>query len=345
MKETETELRLLIRTLYAGSLILTAGLCFQLYLCVQGLHRFRRLPNAKKTSRKAYIYIQLLVLGSTCLVFVIDCLDRGNIFSTFVVTPSHEEAELAPDPVWWAVVTVVAVGFIHLLGDALLAWRCYIVWSHNRVVGLLPVLPWVTSLATGIAYLAAVTRAASQTPDSNALYIKLQAAYFFLSSGVNITATALICLRLARMDSKMRKLSEDATYLQSAASYSRISLILIESALPFTVFGLAAAAISQVLVVKHVDAGASSAYHIIWPLWVISCGLAPQLIIFRVVTGSSWVSNPAAQAPHGTHLQSIRFTPRRFDSSVTTESPGETRSAKSSQAHQYNIGLEAARSE
>lgn len=323
--ETEAELRLILRTSYAGSLILTAGFCIELYLAIHGLHRFRRLPKSKRDSRKVYLYVQLLSMAVTGLVYIVDCLDKNNTFSTFVLSPSHEEARLAPDPVWWAVVITVGVGFIHLLGDALLAWRCYIVWTHNRLIGLVPVLPWVASFAMGIAYLVTVTRAAAiHTPEYAEVYVRLQAAYFFLSSGVNISATGLICFRLARMDTKMRKLTEDAPYLRKTTPYSRISMILLESALPFTLFGLACAAISQTLAINHFNVGASSAYHIIWPLWVISCGLAPQVIIFRIVTGNSWVADPAVQTSHGTHLQSIRFTPRASHT-LTSDHQDDTR--------------------
>ena len=66
-------------------------------------------------------------------------------------------------PAWVVAVGVGTLGLIHLIGDALLvrrinsstlplapdllqAWRCYIIWTHNRKIGLIPVIPYIALL-------------------------------------------------------------------------------------------------------------------------------------------------------------------------------------------------------
>lgn len=97
-----------------------------------------------------------------------------------------------------------------------------------------------------------------------------------LSSISNLCATGLICHRLIRIDSKMRRLfhdGPDSLERFNATPYSKISMVLVESALPFALFGLACAIISQVLAMDqhNPDKVARIVYNIIFPLWVTSC--------------------------------------------------------------------------
>ncbi|KAH6908813.1 hypothetical protein BKA70DRAFT_1278902 [Coprinopsis sp. MPI-PUGE-AT-0042] len=120
------------------------------------------------------------------------------------------------------------------------------------------------------------------------------------------------------MASKMRILFESGDAgcpPQNIIPYTRILTILIESALPFTLFGIVCAILSQILASKAQDLGALSAYQIVLPLWIISCGLAPMLIIFRVVARESWVSDPTLQ--RDTRMPTICFATRNTVGSVT----------------------------
>ncbi|KAH6908812.1 hypothetical protein BKA70DRAFT_1562312, partial [Coprinopsis sp. MPI-PUGE-AT-0042] len=191
MDERHTDVKPFLTALYAGSLLLMAGISFELFICIHAIRHFSRLTKAKRKDCRLYIGTMMIIFGSSSVGFVVDCLSKLDTFNTYTLAPCCEKAALgSKPPAWWAVVGVVSLGIIRLSGDALLAWRCYIIWAHNRRVGLLPTILYLASLGVGLAYLITVKQTAvTETPWSNELYIKYQVAFFFLSVGVNVIAT------------------------------------------------------------------------------------------------------------------------------------------------------------
>lgn len=142
------------------------------------------------------------------------------------------------------------------------------------------------------------------TTDLHALSLKLRAGYFIVSAAGNLCSTSLICYRLIRMDTKMRKLfhdGPDSLERVNTVLYSRISMVLIDSALPFALFGVACAVISQVLALdqESPDKNANIAYNIIWPLWFTSCVRALLRVVFtRASTMLICFVGPRSAAHH-----------------------------------------------
>ncbi|KAH6901884.1 hypothetical protein BKA70DRAFT_1521501 [Coprinopsis sp. MPI-PUGE-AT-0042] len=192
------------------------------------------------------------------------------------------------------------IGVTHLTADGLLAWRCYVIWTGNKWVGLFPLLPYVASIAVGT--LNAVSNALCPGLDPTNVVCKNHGLhsglYYLVATSVNLTATALICIRLLRTRRWLKRVlgSEGASNSDDAATtervgdsvvpYTRVTTVLIESALPFTLLGVAAA------IVAFVNTSPANYARIFSSrLWTIASGLTSQVIIYRVITGTSWTSN------------------------------------------------------
>lgn len=65
-----------------------------------------------------------------------------------------------------------------------------------------------------------------------------QGMYYVVATSVNVTATTLICFRLLQMKRKLASTARLPGSFGGGGPYGRISMILIESALPFTIVGV-----------------------------------------------------------------------------------------------------------
>ncbi|KAH6908852.1 hypothetical protein BKA70DRAFT_1222432 [Coprinopsis sp. MPI-PUGE-AT-0042] len=289
-KVTQDDVILLLRTSYAGILLMTFGQTYQLFLCIQTLRQARKTPRQLAKSRRPYIAIMIVIMSLSVLAFVVDMLDKGAIFTTgMAITP---DTEFPPDPLWWHIAAPLAIGGTHFAGDGLLIWRTYILWNAHSHIWCLSIVPYIGSFGTLVAYTAISSKWALTEEESGLpLVIKLLTAYYISSISVNVIATTLICFRLLSFKRKMEK-TLGAYRLTSEIPYLRIASILIESALPFTIFGVACAVSSALFENLEISTQTHAIYHITWPLWVVSSALAPQLIIARVLNGRSWAHDP-----------------------------------------------------
>jgi hypothetical protein len=190
------------------------------------------------------------------------------------------------------------------------------------VVGILTILhavlcedePTSSSFTTGLC----------NTSDVGLLHLGL---YYLIATSVNLVATTLICVRLVRMKHLVNKLSASSPIENPGESpYSRVTAILLESALPFTLLGILSS------VVAFVDtSGAKDARIFAGRMWtiasvsgIIACpynrppnhcfpalflqGLTAQVITYRVITGVSFTSASPGETDTGAISHPIRFT-------------------------------------
>jgi hypothetical protein len=148
--------------------------------------------------------------------------------------------------------------------------------------------------------------------------------YFLVATSVNLTATVLICIRLLRTHRRMKKaLVSNSSFTVDAAPagtttvatervgesvvpYTRVATVLIESALPFTVLGIATAIVAffhtttahyiRIFAAQLWTMASVSLMHHLSPFrlvdqWIGVQALTAQVIIHRVMTGTSWTSS------------------------------------------------------
>jgi hypothetical protein len=138
-------------------------------------------------------------------------------------------------------------------------------------------IPYLSLVDVLIAHVAITSKWALNPVESGlSLVIKIQAAYFIASISVSVVATGLICYRLLSFKKRVERALGECQ-LGSEVPYVGISAILIESALPYTIFGLACTVLIALAGVEKIYTATHAAYHILWPMWVVSC--ASQFLV------------------------------------------------------------------
>ncbi|KAJ6612711.1 hypothetical protein B0H10DRAFT_2278854 [Mycena sp. CBHHK59/15] len=183
----------------------------------------------------------------------------------------------------------------NLLADALLFWRCHVIWSaqtanYANYVMAFPALMFLGSLAMGIVF-------GIETASPNGLFGSITAAfgipYFAISLSLNIILTLLIVGRIYHHQRSMNALfGHEQSYgrhyqllltmfIESAAMFSLISILLLIT------FALGNP-------INQIWLGVSPAIQLI----------SSYLIILRVANGQQWTTDTAAKM---TNKDSIVF--------------------------------------
>lgn len=193
------------------------------------------------------------------------------------------------------------------IADLLLIYRCYIVWNGNVLVIILPVCMWITGTAIGLRTYIPLDY---DNPTLNTVDLSFLVAF-------NILITFLISFKLVLAHRRLTQLMPNRS--RSDKVYLGIVSVLVESAAPLAVLGVA------LIIVRHLYPGNVGVWKggtIIEVLYVIAVGLAPQLIIFRVATGTSWSNRSETTGPisHG-----IQFAEPMSETKMDDEESQSTR--------------------
>ncbi|KAM5545482.1 hypothetical protein V8D89_000520 [Ganoderma adspersum] len=183
--------------------------------------------------------------------------------------------------VWYQTFGTTASVVLNILSDGFLLYRCYVAWGDWRVI-LFPSFLYFSSVCLGIS-----TSVITGLPNANffsGLSKRTALTYSCVVIALNITVSALICLRLLLHAREIaRDLGEHV-----ASKYTGTVALLVESALPYTLFGVA----------FLVTLGMEHPSSILWlSLYVMFTCLSPQMIVLRVVMGRSFSEFREASAP------------------------------------------------
>ncbi|KAI0826996.1 hypothetical protein BC628DRAFT_1318825 [Trametes gibbosa] len=181
--------------------------------------------------------------------------------------------------VWYQTWGTAACIACNLINDALLAYRCYVIWNSRRII-ILPTLLWVASLAFGIGLLYESGR-----PQGNyfvGIATKFVTAYTASTFAFNLIVTTLIVGRIVTVGRRLSGLAAAASGASHAAedfhAYTGAVAIVVESALPFTVFSAA------YLVTYGLGSDLANAFS----FYAMFTCLSPLLIILRVLSRRAW---------------------------------------------------------
>ncbi|KIJ16222.1 hypothetical protein PAXINDRAFT_11251 [Paxillus involutus ATCC 200175] len=204
---------------------------------------------------------------------------------------------------WYIDFGSTAMIVLQLMTDALMIYRCRIVWNSYRVI-IVPSILWVATLALGVA-----VDWVSSTPGGDlfsGLASILGMAYYSTSVFLNAAVTGIICYRMVYHAMKVKKQLGH----EHASGYFDVVSVIVESVLPYSLSGIA------FLVSFGTGNESSMTFY-----FVYICGMciSPQMLILRVIKGRAW--NEDTGEPRGT---SIKFSPdsagpsRFFDESATS---------------------------
>ena len=157
--------------------------------------------------------------------------------------------------------------------DLVLLYRCYIVWYNHRWVTILPLCVWIASGAINL-------RSYFPIGFSD---IRLNGADTILLVMVNVIATALMSFRLIKAQKQLTSVLPNADH----KGYLGIVGILVESAAPAALVGTATSIANFCTDTSYIAFQTFGVLQIFFGSVLV---LAPQLIIFRVATGTSWAN-------------------------------------------------------
>ncbi|KAJ2924158.1 hypothetical protein H1R20_g12937, partial [Candolleomyces eurysporus] len=198
---------------------------------------------------------------------------------------------------WKRLVIGALFGILVLLGEALLVYRCYVICMDYWWVAILPA---VTSLSAFVLFLLSIF---VTTPNFKTA--EISSASSLLTVSTNVVVTSLITFHLLRARRTLSKLLPS----KDMRLYTGIVAILIESALPVTIFGIIQAALAHTSNRSEVEVVCLSVFD---GLFSAFCALSPHMIIFRVTTGRSFTRFPSVK-------NSVLSNPLQF-AHETTES-------------------------
>ncbi|KAH6902122.1 hypothetical protein BKA70DRAFT_1435283 [Coprinopsis sp. MPI-PUGE-AT-0042] len=295
---------------YVAAMLYSALGSLQIYLAVHAFAQFRRLPQPRQQHLKRYVFLSVLILVLSVARFVIyvwaasdNLQDSPGLLRMFDIVGSPIEATLS-----FGCTTVLA-----LVGDAVLVWRATIIWSHDHSVRWIPIAVYLLYL--GVCILSSVFKWRSfqgypslkshevTTCENGGLITQdyqhrrsaIQAwriADFAISVLVSVVTTTMISIRLLLMKKEMNRIEKECSQFKSTLPYRRVITLLVESALPFNLVGAIGA-----IAMGSIGHGSC----LTWPLavssvlmvlWINCLALGPQLIIFRILSGTTWTSNP-----------------------------------------------------
>ncbi|KAM5534728.1 hypothetical protein V8D89_011592 [Ganoderma adspersum] len=175
--------------------------------------------------------------------------------------------------VWYQTWGTTACVASNLMSDALLIYRCFVVWNSRRVT-ILPSIIWVASLifAIGLLY-------GSGRPNGDyfaGIGAMSVTAYTASTFAFNVIVTGLICGRIIYFGRYMQKHYDTDTQV-----YTGAVAIVVESALPFTLFSFA------YLITFAIGTDVAFAFSF---YAMFSC-ISPLLITLRVLTRRAWTRN------------------------------------------------------
>jgi len=199
---------------------------------------------------------------------------------------------------------------INVLGDALLTFRCYMVWNRAKLVMIIPVLTYCAQVVCG----------ALTVQSSSALVVTLP--YFGLSTALNVLLTLMIAGKLLWA----RRSIVAALGTQHASLYTSVAAMVIESA-----FLNAVASSTNIALLATGNIAANIA---LGTQSQVMC-ICPMLILIRVARGHAYSKEAITAASthidfsHGTNGSSTQnvkaLGPSRhvFRGATVTSSSGD----------------------
>ncbi|TFK23369.1 hypothetical protein FA15DRAFT_561913, partial [Coprinopsis marcescibilis] len=258
---------------------------FQLSLCVYGLAVYLETPRNARKGRVWCIVLSFAILATSAAGGITNRWQLINEHTAFGETAGMWSVK-------WAAESLLP-GVLTILGDGVLLFRCYMIWSDKRWVALFPTFIYLAAIVAGLIVFARVLEHGTFEARTVNLSYLLGALSVALPVLFNVTTTVLIVWRIVKWRHKLSW----ALSGRHVAKYSGAAMILIEAALPLSLSGIAYASILfaayggrffrviSVMKSMSVMAPLSATFESLYLIFVV---LSPQLVIFRVTTGRSF---------------------------------------------------------
>lgn len=289
------------RSFYIGNILGAIFYGLQIYITFHSIHLLLNSPDDRK-AKAFYVGYGIVMLLCMSFAMIANSLLGQEMWIEHRNYPGGPVAYLTDNStVWYNVLGSAADMFGNFMGDALLLYRLYVIYSGSRYIVIFPFLIFLAS--TALAIMSVVQSALPGSSFFQGNDIVYAVPWIALTCSLNAIITILIVARLLGARSRIRAaMSGDV-----ANVYTGVIAILVESALPFTFLGITFA----VLLGKNLPE--QLALSLTWGYYV---GLGPQLIILRVAMGRAWSKNTSAQLS-----TTINFARRDIHTADSTLAP------------------------
>jgi len=257
---------------YIGSYM--SGIVYGMELiayCVT-MRELSRKEEKQKSDRCFMIYSTALLILVTIDVST-NAIWGEQMWITYRNRPGGVEYFLKTQvTVWYETLSSTSVVSLVFVSDALLIYRCFVLWSSSYGIIILPSLIYLGAFALAVCQLIS-----SGVPGGDFFAgkaVNFGVPYYAMSIGLNILLTGLVCGRLVYLSrSVMNAMGSAGT--ENARLYTGLMTIMVESAAPYSLLGI------LYLVPYALGSEIAIAFGQVWAK--MTC-LAPQLIVLRIVT-------------------------------------------------------------
>ncbi|KAG1813094.1 hypothetical protein EV424DRAFT_1514933 [Suillus variegatus] len=270
------------RAMYVGNTISTAVYGGNLFLYAYSTYLLTSMTSKIKQVQHRIFYI---CFGGILLLLLTISIASNNAFCELMWIerrnypggpPAFFAANLAA---WYNVFGTSAVCLANMMTDGLLLYRCYIIWESRLPVIVIPAIIYLGSAT--MAVMMVIESAMPMSSLWQGLTAQFGISWVALTVSFNIIVTTLIFSRLLFFYRRVRSVLDD----EQRNFYTGIMAILVESALPFTILGIA----SLATYIQGIPS--ATAVGIVWGAFVV---LTPQLIILRIASGVAWSKDMAS---------------------------------------------------
>ncbi|KAH6880925.1 hypothetical protein BKA70DRAFT_184069 [Coprinopsis sp. MPI-PUGE-AT-0042] len=305
MSTPDDDLKWHLHLTYAATVLALSMAAIQILLWIYMVKLYIEETPETRKRRLPYIMVSLAILVLYSTSAVITGVYTYNLLTG--IAPRSSTLEVAPagelihgsKPRMTTPVGVLFMDIAIRIADALLLYRCYIIWFDY---------PWVSALPVGIFIAGLAINIRTYIPFNFNDDI-LDGVDASLTLGLTIlTLTILISFRLLRAQKQLASALPHTDH----KIYIGIAALLVESAAP-----LAACGIGYIVTSLVVGSTAFYANGVFTVLYAFVAIAAPQLIIFRVAIGASWANK--------TERSAIVSRPIEFAAQAQTRSSVEGR--------------------
>ncbi|KAF7375126.1 hypothetical protein MSAN_00399000 [Mycena sanguinolenta] len=295
------------RSWYIGNTIFAILYGIELCMCFMSAYF---LWNGPKSDSNRYFYIAYSALLLVLVTIAMSC----NLFFGQMMWIEHRDVEGGPvqffqDNIaaWYNTLGTGADVGCNILGDGLMIvelYRLYVFWaSTSPWIVVFPALLFLASTSMGI--VATIQSGLPGNDFFHGITVVFTTPWLALTIAFNVITTTMIAFRLFSVSRSLRV----ALDKQRADVYTSVSAILIESATPFTLLGIA-----YLIVYVRGDPEALA----LADIWGSFVALSPQMIILRVSLGAAWSRKTVTQ--YGTNTAVIftdSYMPDAYQSQST----------------------------
>ncbi|KAF9525205.1 hypothetical protein CPB83DRAFT_909338 [Crepidotus variabilis] len=306
MSSPEDMAALWLKSFYAISSGAFVVIGIQMFMCLYGLIVFKETRPSQRNGRGIYIVISFLIL----VFYTFSATGDGyQIFELLFKSTSAVDAQKRrriDDHEWWSIACTLCSMFVNWIGDGILVYRCYVIFQQSLWIIVLPSLAYLSSIGTSIYVIVGIILSTTNI-QSTRYNPRALSAWMFLSVALNCMVTILVLYKLIRIRLEIKTI---LPFCDPKATRGVVA-ILVESALPLAISGIAAAT-----VVSNDSPTGLILDAIFYFSWMAFNALSPQLIIFRVTMGRSW----SHKGPHVVS-DTLNAIQESFDITFTREHP------------------------